>query len=95
MYILSALEKESFRTLAVIELVVSALTSPGWEPSTAEPLTGVWGIVDGVVAKDETPDEKLLLGWRRRFLAANSAASLIEIAEAFFFLNENLGLGAA
>jgi hypothetical protein len=58
-------------------------------------LTGVWGIVIGVVAKEETPDEKLLFGWRRRFLAANSAASLIEIADAFFFLKENFGLGAA
>jgi hypothetical protein len=79
----------------VIELAVLTLASPGWESSTAGPLTGVWGIVIGVVAKEETPDEKLLFGWRRRFLAANSAASLIEIADAFFFLKENFGLGAA
>jgi hypothetical protein len=58
-------------------------------------LAGVWGMVNGVVAKEETPDEKLLYGWRRRFFAANSAASLIEIADAFFFLKENFGLGAA
>lgn len=93
MLIFVALEKDILRIPSLM-VVCSSARLLSVSASTG-PLAGVWGIVNGVVAKEETLEEKLLLGWRRRLFAANSAASLMEIAEAFFFLKENLGFGAA
>jgi len=93
MLIFVALEKDIFRVPSVI-VVGPSVDLESVSVSTC-PLLGVWGIVNGVVAKEEALEEKLLLGWRRRLFAASSAASLMEIAEAFFFLKENLGFGAA
>lgn len=58
---------------------------------------GVWGTVKGVVAKDEVVEDAV--DGCNRLFAANSAASFMEIAEAFFLgnpdLKENFGLGVA
>ena len=93
MLIFVALEKDILRIPSLM-VVCSSVRLLSVSVSTG-PLAGVWGIVNGVVAKEEALEEKLLLGWRRRLFAASSAASLMEIAEAFFFLKENFGLGAA
>lgn len=61
--------------------------------STASSLAGVCGKVSGVVAIDEVKELAVLVC--NRLLAASSAASFIDIADAFFFLKENFGFGAA
>lgn len=60
MLIFVALEKDILRIPSVM-VVCSSVRLLSLSVSTG-PLAGVWGIVNGVVAKEEALEEKLLFG---------------------------------